>query len=97
MAFRSNDSSATRIPTLDPRIHFLTQAVPLRAELERAALRYTHNFHDAEDLVSETTSARGSAIPPSHRGLTFEPEYTGSWSTHGSKGTAELGPGPTRL
>ena len=54
MAIESNDSSANGIPTLNPRIHFLTLALPLRAELERAALRYTHNFHDAEDLVSET-------------------------------------------
>jgi RNA polymerase sigma-70 factor, ECF subfamily len=55
MAIESNDSSANAISTLNPRIHFLALALPLRAELERAAaLRYTHNFPDAEDLVSET-------------------------------------------
>ena len=54
MAIESNDRSANGIPTLNPRIHFLALALPLRAELDRAALRYTHNFHDAEDLVSET-------------------------------------------
>jgi RNA polymerase sigma-70 factor (ECF subfamily) len=38
----------------DRRQRFVSEAVPLRAELERAARRYTANFHDAEDLVSET-------------------------------------------
>ena len=54
MAVSSNDRSATGNPNINSRIHFLAQALPLQAELERAALRYTHNFHDAEDLVSET-------------------------------------------
>ena len=53
MAIRPNGSAA-EIPALNRRIQFLAEALPLRAELERAALRYTHNFHDAEDLVSET-------------------------------------------
>jgi RNA polymerase sigma-70 factor, ECF subfamily len=54
MAIRSNDSTATAISTISLRAQFLTEALPLRAELERTAHRYTHSFHDAEDLVSET-------------------------------------------
>jgi RNA polymerase sigma-70 factor (ECF subfamily) len=33
---------------------FEQEALPLREELGRAARRYTHNAHDAEDLVQET-------------------------------------------
>jgi RNA polymerase sigma-70 factor (ECF subfamily) len=33
---------------------FERDALPLREELGRAARRYTHNAHDAEDLVQET-------------------------------------------
>ena len=38
----------------DQRSHFEAEALPLRGELQKAALRYTRNFHDAEDLVAET-------------------------------------------
>lgn len=54
MAIRSNDSSATEISSPSLRARFLSEALPLRAELERTAHRYTHSFHDAEDLLSET-------------------------------------------
>jgi RNA polymerase sigma-70 factor (ECF subfamily) len=40
--------------TIDEHRTFEREALPLRAELGRAALRYTHNAHDAEDLVQET-------------------------------------------
>jgi RNA polymerase sigma-70 factor, ECF subfamily len=33
---------------------FAAEVLPLRSELEKVALRYTGNFHDAEDLVAET-------------------------------------------
>jgi RNA polymerase sigma-70 factor, ECF subfamily len=36
------------------RERFTAEALPLHAELERAARRYTENAYDAEDLVSET-------------------------------------------
>ena len=71
MASRSKDSSAITIPTLNPRIHFLTQALPLRAEPERAALRYTQNFHDAEDLVSETYIRAWIGYPSFTQGTNF--------------------------
>lgn len=54
MAASTHDTSAPGNPKLSSRIHFLAEALPLHAELQRAALRYTHNFHDAEDLLSET-------------------------------------------
>lgn len=38
----------------DRQTYFETEALPLRGELEKAAFRYTGNFHDAEDLVAET-------------------------------------------
>ena len=38
----------------DQQSHFEAEALPLRGELQKAALRYTGNFHDAEDLVAET-------------------------------------------
>jgi RNA polymerase sigma-70 factor (ECF subfamily) len=38
----------------DATTRFEAAALPLRAELERAARRYMRNPHDAEDLVQET-------------------------------------------
>ncbi|WP_051574977.1 sigma-70 family RNA polymerase sigma factor [Mycobacterium sp. URHB0044] len=51
-AHRSPD--ATTRSASDAAIRFETAALPLRAELERAARRYTRSVHDAEDLVQET-------------------------------------------
>jgi RNA polymerase sigma-70 factor (ECF subfamily) len=51
-AHRSND--ATTPSASDATMRFETAAMPLRAELERAARRYTRNAHDADDLVQET-------------------------------------------
>jgi RNA polymerase sigma-70 factor (ECF subfamily) len=44
------------------RARFVSEALPVRAELERAARRYTKNFHDAEDLVSETYAKAWAAF-----------------------------------
>ncbi|MET0699604.1 MAG: sigma-70 family RNA polymerase sigma factor [Mycobacterium sp.] len=54
MTIRTHGHSMTADAPLSTRTRFLAEALPLRAELDRAARRYTHSFHDAEDLVSET-------------------------------------------
>jgi RNA polymerase sigma-70 factor (ECF subfamily) len=50
---------------------FEREVLPLRDELERAARRYTHNVHDAEDLLQETLArawaASASFEPGSNR------------------------------
>lgn len=50
----ANIRPAAATPVGDRRPCFEAEALPLRSELERIALRYTRNFHDAEDLVAET-------------------------------------------
>jgi RNA polymerase sigma-70 factor (ECF subfamily) len=51
---KSNDAPAPEMPGIDLHADFEAEAIPLRKELLSAARRYTSNFHDAEDLVSET-------------------------------------------
>lgn len=65
------DPAATDTETetaADRRRRFVDEALPLRAELERAARRYTGNFHDAEDLVSETYVKAWAAFDGFHGG-----------------------------
>jgi RNA polymerase sigma-70 factor (ECF subfamily) len=71
MAIRSNDSSTNGVSTLGLRAHFLAEALPLRAELERTAHRYTHSFHDAEDLVSETLIKAWAGFASYREGTNF--------------------------
>ena len=54
MGLNADAEPTAATPVCDRRRHFEAEALPLRSELERVAYRYTRNFHDAEDLVSET-------------------------------------------
>lgn len=50
---------------------FTSEALPLRPELERAARRHVHNFHDAEDLVSETYAKAWAGFDSFQEGTNF--------------------------
>lgn len=62
---------ATRSDTSEREAQFVRQALPLRAELERAARRYTRNFHDAEDLVAETYAKAWAGYATFREGTNF--------------------------
>lgn len=54
MTKRTGDSGATVVAIDDLAARFIKDVLPLVDQLYRAALRYTRNTADAEDLVQET-------------------------------------------
>jgi RNA polymerase sigma-70 factor, ECF subfamily len=69
---------------------FEREVLPLRDELERAARRYTHNVHDAEDLLQETLAkawaASASFEPGSNRRAWMHRIMVNTWvSAHRRK------------
>ncbi|WNG85318.1 sigma-70 family RNA polymerase sigma factor [Mycobacterium sp. ITM-2016-00317] len=54
------DAAASNTPTVQDwsrgsaELRFAAEALPVREDLRRIALRYTRNAHDAEDLIQET-------------------------------------------